>query len=457
MTGTLIPASLTITAGDDGSIGQDFVGFSYEKTALSQPLFVASNSNLIGIFKRLGSGVLRIGGNLVEMSTWNANGTGQTPGQIAPSDVDALAAFLKATGWKCLYGVNLEGAIEGSTAKPTTPALAAAEVAYVARQLDSSLLGIEIGNEPDLYGGKQSFYRGRWSFSQFLTLWSQFRDAIVAAAPGVPLTGPGCINNVATWTIPFSQAMTKGEFALLTQHYYPAVGEAPTSTAETLMLPDPNLNSRLPSLKAAAHAIGVPYRITECNSYAHGGAPSVSNAYASSLWALDYLFRCAQGGASGVNFHGGGNRAYTPIADQAGAVVGTRPVFYGILLFTLAGRGTLYPTQMSAGWVNATAYAVKTASDRLNVVVINKDLIQNLELTIEVPHRSKSATLLTMTQHTSGATTPDLRATGGVTIQAGTVNPDGSFFPSPANSLRLHGSRLQCHIPALSAALIQIL
>jgi hypothetical protein len=188
-----------------------------------------------------------------------------------------------------------------------------------------------------------------------------------------------------------------------------------------------------------------------------GGSSGGSDSYASSLWVIDYLFNCVQGGASGVNFHGGGNGpGYIPIADSNGSVVGARPEFNGILLFTLAGQGTLYTTQISAGSLNVTAYAVKTTSGGLNLVVVNKDLTQNLRLTTQLPQSASSATLLAMTQLTSGAAGPDLSAASGVTIQGANVNPDGTFSPSAAYTLNPSGSQLTCYVPALSAVLIQI-
>jgi hypothetical protein len=451
--GPLTQASLIVTAAAAGSIGPAFAGLSYEKSKLYGPLFTASNSDLIGMFNRLGPSVLRIGGNSVDRNIWSPNGPGQTAGQIAPSDVDLLAAFVKAAGWQCLYGVNLGGAATGAT----TPALAAAEVAYAAQQLGSSLLGIEIGNEPDLYGDSGHYFAGNWSLSQFLTLWGQFRTAILASAPGVPITGPADAGNESTWTVPFAQSATKNDITLLTQHYYRANGQLPTSTAAYLITPDPTLIANLAILEAGAQNIGVPYRMSECNSFYNGGSSGVSDSYASSLWVIDYLFNCAQGGASGVNFHGGGDGpGYTPIADSDGSVVGARPEFYGILLFTLAGQGTLYTTQISAGSLNVTAYAVKTAAGGLNLIVVNKDLTQNLHLTTQLPQSANSAILLAMTQLTSGATTPDLTATSGVTIQNANVNPDGAFSPSAAYTLNPSGSQLVCYVPALSAVLIQI-
>ncbi len=451
--GPLTQVSLTVTASAAGSIGPAFAGLSYEKSELYGAVFNATNVDLIGMFKRLGPSVLRIGGNSVDRNVWTPNGPGKTAGQIAPRDVDSLAAFVKAADWQCLYGINLGGTAAGAT----TPALAAAEVAYVSQQFGSSLLGIEIGNEPDLYGDAGNYFAGNWSLAQLLTLWGQFRAAILANTPGVPITGPADASNEAKWTVPFGQTVTKSEIMLLTQHYYRANGQLPTSTAAYLITPDPTLIANLAILESGANSIGVPYRMSECNSFYNGGSSGVSDSYASSLWVIDYLFNCAQGGAVGVNFHGSGDGSgYTPIADNNGSVVGGRPEFYGILLFTLAGQGTLYTTDISAGSLNVTAYAVKLASGGLNLIVVNKDLTQNLQLTTQLPQSSSSATLLAMTQLTSGATGPDLSATSGVTIQGASVNPDGTFSPSPAYMLNPSGEQLTCYVPALSAVLIQI-
>lgn len=452
-TGAITQATMTVAASAAGTIGPAFAGLSYEKNTLYEPLFTGSNADLIGMFKRLGTSVLRIGGNSVDKNIWNATGSGQTAGQIAPSDVNALAAFLKATGWQCLYGINLGGSATGVQ----TTALAAAEVAYVSQQLGSSLLGIEIGNECDLYGDTGNYYAGNWSLAKFETLWAQYRSAILATTPNVPITGPVSASNESSWTVPFGEAVGKTEITLLTQHYYRANGQLPTSTAAYLITPDSTLVNNLSILKAGASTIGIPYRMAECNSYYNGGASGVSDAYCSSLWIIDYLFDCAQGGASGVNFHGGGNgTGYTPIADSSGTVVEARPEFYGILFFTLAGQGTVCNTTVSAGSLNVTGYTVKTASGGLNLVVVNKDATQNLDLAITLPQTVSTATLLELTQLTAGATAPDLSATSGVTIQGASVNIDGSFTPGAAYTLSPSGTQLTCYVPALSAVLIQL-
>ena len=454
--GPLVDASLTVNAISAGSIGPSFAGLSYEKSQIHQPVFNASNSNLIGIFKRLGPSVLRIGGNSVDKTVWNPSGAGQTAGQVASSDVDALAAFVKATGWQCLYGINLGGSATGAT----NPTLAAQEVAYASQAFGSSLLGIEIGNECDLYGSTccGGYYAGNWSLAKFQTLWGQYRAAILTAAPGVPITGPASAGSISTWTIPFGQAVTKSQITLLTQHYYRGNGQSPSSTAAYLVTPDPTLVSNLATLNTGAKNIGIPYRMAECNSFYNGGASGVSNSYASSLWVIDFLFNCVQEGASGVNFHGGGNgTGYTPIADSNGTVVGARPEYYGILFFTLAGQGTLYPTQLTATGLNVTAYAVKSSSGELNIVLVNKDLTNNLTLTTELPQSASSASLIQLTQLSAGASAPGLTATSGVTIQGASVLNDGTFSPSSAYTLSLTGSQLKCYVPALTAVMIQVI
>jgi hypothetical protein len=454
-------ASLAVTATASGSVGSAFAGLSYEKNTLTEPLFSGSNSNLIGLFKRLGPSILRIGGNSVDRNVWTAAGIGQTSGQIAPSDVDALAAFLKAAGWQCLYGVNLGGAgpapyTSGAFTAATTPTLAAQEVAYVSSKLGSSLLGVEIGNEPDLYGS--SYFTGTtWTLSAFETLWAQFRAAIVAQSPGVAITGPADAGNESKWTVPFGQWATRSNITLLTQHYYRGNGQSASSTAANLITPDAAVVSDLSILNTGAQGIGVPYRMSECNSYYNGGADGVSDSYASALWVIDYLFACAQGGASGANFHGGGNGSgYTPIADSDGAVVEARPEYYGMLLFTLAGQGSLLASTLSAGGLNATAYAVKNSSGSIYLIVNNKDLTGNLDLTIQLPQSASMATLLEMTQLIHGASAPSLTATSGVTIQGASVGVDGSFSPAAAYTLSASGTQLTCYVPALSAVLIQI-
>jgi hypothetical protein len=450
--GAMTSASLTIAATATGRIGGDFVGLAYEKESLSLPRFTGSNSDLIGLFGRLGKSVLRIGGNSVDETVWMAEGKGQTAGQVAPADVDALAAFLRATGWGCIYGVNLGGSATGAT----TPELAAAEVAYVWQALGASLVGVEIGNECENYRDPGSFYQYDWTVEMFETLWTEYRDAIVARTPGAPMVGPAAGSNVGGWTIPFGESVTAQQIGMVTQHYYRGPEGSATATLEGLVSPDTALASELQLLREGAESIGVPFRMAECNSFWGGGQAGVSNAYASSLWAVDMIFQCAMGGAVGINFQGGDHGEYTVIEDDFGPVVGPRPVYYGLLMATLAGEGTLLANTLNVGSLNVTGYAVKNADGGISIVVVNKDATQNLDLSIALPESMRSATLREMTQMSEGATMPSLAATSGVTIQGGSVAVDGGFTPGEAYDVTVRGRQLSCYVPALSAVVIRV-
>jgi hypothetical protein len=436
--GPVTAATVSISKLQAGTVPARFVGLSYEKRSLSEPLFSGSNTDLIGLFRRLGPSLLRIGGNSVDETIWNPNGPGQTAGQTAPSDVDALAAFLSAVDWQVLYGVNLA---------QSTPAVAASEVAYAAKTLGSSLFGIEIGNEPDLYAGH--YFPSTWNFSDYLRLWQGFRSAILAESAGVPLTGPVIAYNTS-WFSSFAQA-EGSSVALLSAHYYRGNGQSASSTIpELISYPDRNLEAYLAALEPPAAAAGVPFRLAETNSFYHGGAPNISDSYASALWAIDHLFTIALGGGVGANFHGGGNSTgYTPIADKDGIVVEARPEYYGALLTALAGQGPLLDTTITAGSLNVSAYTVQNSPTQLSLILLNKETSQNLKFTATSPTAVQSVSMQVLTG-------PSLAATSGVTIQGSGVSPNGSFAPNASYGLSASGETFGGYVPAESAVLVAL-
>jgi hypothetical protein len=304
------------------------------------------------------------------------------------------------------------------------------------------LYGIELGNECDFYG---------WPLSRFETVWEQFRAAILPAAPDVLFTGPASGGYISLWTVPFGEFATRQQIALLTQHYYRGNGLSPSSTAEELVSVDTALPGECRQLQAAALNIGIPWRMSETNSFYDGGSIGVSNSYASSLWVIDHLATIALNGGVGVNMHGGGNGAtYTPIEDNKGVVVEARPEYYGLLMFNLLGQGQMLNTTVNAGGLNVTAYTVRPAGGRLNILLVNKDSNQNVQTNIACGQRVKQASLLQMTG-------PDLAATTGVMIQGAAVNLDGSFTPGPAWAApKITGEAVTCYVPALSAVLLQV-
>ncbi|BAM88102.1 putative lipoprotein [Bradyrhizobium oligotrophicum S58] len=111
-----------------------FVGLSYEKDKLRQPMFTPGNDDLLGLYRLLGPGVLRIGANAVDRCAWLGGVPGLAP--IQSEMVDALTAFAKQADWQVIYGINLAN---------NTTARAAAEASYAARALGDTLSAFEIG------------------------------------------------------------------------------------------------------------------------------------------------------------------------------------------------------------------------------------------------------------------------------------------------------------------------
>src|SRR5262249_25291314 len=205
-----------------------------------------------------------------------------------------------------------------------------------------------------------------------------FAEAVGEAAPGAPLSGPdtGAYGTLTftpdpgtgvSWTERFaSDERDSGRIADFTQHYYVGAGPGKTTAQQaisnmlspewvngttigtqprrTTYTPYPSLYANLLARVAEA---GLRYRLTESNDYLVG-VPGASNAFASALWALDYMHWWAAHGAAGVNFH---NKQWlytgtiVPDPAAAGAGYAVTPKGYGIKAFTLgsAGRGKTTP------------------------------------------------------------------------------------------------------------------
>jgi hypothetical protein len=421
-------------------IGSRFAGLSYEKDKLAEPLSTGSNTALIELFRLLGPGVLRIGANAVDRSSWNGAG-GLTP--ILPSQIDALAAFLQATEWQLIYGVNMAR---------NTPANAAEEAAYVSGRLGPSLLAWEIGNEPDLYVRKE--YRpADWTYTDYLREWRAMRDAMSAASPGVAFSGPATAFDLRRFSLPF--AKDEGDsISMLTQHYYRADRDDPASTLSLLLRPDPNLVSDLRALVAAASDAGIAQgvRLDEANSFFGGGKKNVSNVFGAALWVLDFLFICALRGCTGVNMHsGGGGPGYTPIADRVGVVVEARPEFYGMVMFAQAAQGLpMEGVVERSAVINVSAWGVQRDDGGRNAVLINKDKSRSVEINVSTGIAADRFEPLWL----RGTA---LDATGGQTLNGIPISNDGRWSRLPQEPMIASDGVLKVTLPPASAVLLRSL
>jgi hypothetical protein len=445
--GTPVPGTVTVNRGMmAGHVPPAFAGLSYEKEHLTDAYFSGSNAALIAMLKLLGPSVLRIGGNAVDAAMWQPSAMPVAPGTVGSAigtvDVDNLAALVAASGWKAIYGINL---------KTNTPTTAADEAKYAASKLGATLYAFEVGNEVEQFG---------LSYTQVLANWNGEVQAIKGAVANAQFDGPdtGGVGAYNTWTVPFAKDEASS-IMLLTQHYYRGNGTSASSTMSELLAPDPTLAGLLGGVGGAASSnnISSGFRLTEANSFYDHGAPGVSDALGSALWALDFMFNVAAHGGTGVNFHGGGPGQdpkhpnipfyYSPIEEANSQVVGAKPIFYGLLLFSQAGSGDLYATTAKAGSLNFSAYSIAQSDGSTNVVLNNKDAMTPIQASVDVGAAVSSAEAV----YLQG---PSLTATSGVTLAGAGVSPAGAWTPNAPYALPVSGNVVTVLVPPASAALV---
>ncbi|MBR8074732.1 glycosyl hydrolase family 79 C-terminal domain-containing protein [Burkholderia cenocepacia] len=456
------PVTLTIESAVAGaaSLSPASSGLSFEKAQLSAGLFSGDNRSLIALFRQLGPGVLRIGGNSVNKTTWDdskdPSGQGMIPGHIAPSDVDRLADFLNATGWRVIYGINF--ATENATQMSS-------EAAYVTRKLGSRLAGLELGNEPDLYN-HNGLRPSTYTFNQFLDEWRTDARATQGSGRNPALTGPASSYNFMHYTIPFAQNIGGG-IQLLTQHYYTnsscpnsATGYAPSIPG--MLAADPRLPGELQALVRAASDNGVSggARMDEANSFYScphlSGAPGVSNAFASALWAVDFLFTNARYGMRGVNFHSGNTAYYSPIQTHAAAVTSVQPEYYGLWLFGQAvdmSSGTLLETRIDMSVqppLPIKAYDVLAQDGSHRVLILNESASDG---DVTVQHLPPNATRAALLRLSSTGGLSDIAAAD-VSVNGAHLSADGTWDSPPAPTTQpVSNGSMTVHVAAGSALL----
>src|SRR5215472_14919838 len=347
------------------AIASDFIGLSYESAVVAaNDFFTADNRTLLRLLRTLSpEGVLRIGGNTSERTLWRTQDTlvQRENFVITPSAIDRLAGFLRALGWRLIYGLNLAAGTSQDVA---------AEAAYVAGAVGPQLLAFQIGNEPDGFGRWSGVRPKTYDLSAFLNEWKRFHAAIRAAVPDARFAGPDVAAETG-WIAPFADAAPAG-LVMLTRHYY-ADGPAsnPAVTLGRLMRSAGQIAPVLAQMAAIGTAHHLPWRIAETNSVYAGGRPGVSDTLGAALWGAELMFQIAAAGGAGVNFHAGEDKIYTPISHGRGGGLTARALYYGMLVFAQAS-GDLVPARLDSGSAALAAYAVRAADGALRLVLINK-------------------------------------------------------------------------------------
>ena len=459
------PVAITVDARNPGpAVPGDFAGLSFERGTLNSGnagvsgyLFSPDNISLITLFRNLGLRNLRIGGGSVD--TMIPAGTGSD----GVTGIDNLFGFAAAANAKIIYTLRLLN-------PPAHPAgdlksINAQVAGYIWSHYRAQVANFAIGNEPDwhafhTYPGhpfdpaiyeEVSGVPGS-AYPSYLADWRSLAGVVTAAARGAALSGPdtGAYSTLTyspspddgvSWTQRFARdEQGPARIADVTQHYYVGGGPGTTTAGQAIsnMLSPQWVNDTATGTQpsrttytpypwlytqnlAPVAAAGLRYRLTESNDYLTG-VPGASNAFASALWALDYLHWWAAQGAAGVNFH---NKQWiwtdTIIPDPAApGGYAITPKGYAIKAFTLGSAGHVKPVAITnADGINLTAYCVgRTGLDY--VTIINKTQgtgAADAEVTIAGSgYRRQGTAVMTLASGMPGDATGASASLGGATI-----------------------------------------
>ncbi len=276
-----------------------------------------------------------------------------------------------------------------------TPMLAAAWAQEAeAAMPKGSIIGFEVGNEPDLYN--QSFWLQATEHDKFdarvlprhLTPADYAQDfvaysrALAKVAPGVPLYGPALAypNTDANWAATLLAGPHPGLKVISVHRYpysacaFPGSPEYPTIARILSQQASAGMAESIRPALVIARRAGLPLRLTEINSVTCGGLRRVSNTFATALWAPDAIFELMRIGVSGVNLHARESAINDPFTFGRYGMK-ARPLLYGLILFarTLGPDAKLITTSLrSARSLNLKAWVVKVSTDTLHVLLMDK-------------------------------------------------------------------------------------
>jgi len=455
------------TRRKQGRIPDDFTGLGYEISSVAIPgLLSDKNRAYVRLVRGLGAnGVIRVGGITSDSASFAPDAVASSAAKstvINTANLRELGAFLDATGWRLIWGLNL-----GSGDMKN----AAEEAVAVAAAVKDKLLAFEIGNEPDGFAGDAlNAHRPKnYGYGDYLKEYRAYKAAIRSKLPNAPFAGPD-----ASWATDWVSRFATDEgrdLKLLTKHYYRAGANNPyldklidssqraayearakNNKIELLIREDANLRGMLQELSTVASVSHVPFRICEANSFYGGGQPGVSDAFASALWVLDFMWTLAYGGAAGVNMQTGVNHLdfvsyYSAIRTDANGAVSVGPEYYGMLAFAQAGKGERIALDYDADGMNLTAYAVLGDHGDLMLTLINKDPNADADITMTTGQTFQKATAWRL----KGLA---LDSADNVTLGGIEVAANDRWHAREVEFLLTVGGAGEIHVPAASAAIV---
>jgi hypothetical protein len=460
-------AQLSLVAGvPDVRVPRSFLGISTEYWSL--PMYerrLRPFERIVALLHVRGDGpfVLRVGGDSADQTFWRAAIAKPPPGAFTVTRrwLARTRTLVRQQHVRLILDLNLL-----SDSPFTAAEWARAAYRALPRR---TIVGFEVGNEPDIYSRHYwlaMFARSgfgarvlplRLSATQYASDFVSDAQAIRQVAPGIPIVGPALANprRDAFW-VPRLLAVAGGQLAAVTAHRYPFSACVkprsdvfPTIARVLSERASAGLARALSNVIGIAHHAGLPFRLTELNSVTCGGRRGVSNTFATALWAPDALFELLRAGVDGVNVHvraGRINAAFVPRGNGLQA----QPLLYGMVLFarTLGPGARLVPSRLTAPQApDLKAWTVRLPGT-FHVLLINKG--------------RRAASVLIRIHGTAPAlvqrlSAPSVRATVGVELAGQQLGPDGRWQGRRDSDVVKPGKLgYRVTVSGISAALVSI-
>jgi hypothetical protein len=448
-------------------VPRSFFGISTEYSSLpvyeqQLPLF----ERVLSLLHVGGDGplVLRVGGNSADDTLWEPR-AGRTPPWaigLTPQVLRRTRRLVRRDGVKLILDLNL------ITASPQKAALLARAAERALPR--GSIIGFEIGNEPDDYSPKNwlatvavtpfrpGFLPDDVSTGTYTHDFRSYGRALARVAPGIPLAGPALANPVrnAGWISSLLSSPHRGLGTVTAHRYlysacakhrsasYPTIARLLSEHATADMA-----HKIIPAVRMA-HRAGLKFRLTELNSVSCQGVHGVSNAFATALWAPDALFELLRAGLDGVNIHvrtDAINAAFTLSRHGLDA----RPLLYGMILFarTLSPDPQLVRVKLRAnGSLHLKAWAVRVGGGRIHLLLINKGS-QTVNVRVDLP--------ATAPAEVERLLAPSAASTSGMTLDGQQLGRDGRWQGRHTNETVAPGRNgYLVTVPPTSAALVTV-
>jgi hypothetical protein len=467
---SLVQAVVTITPQAPAiAVPQSFFGLSTEYWELPR------NERRLSIFERVlallharGNGplILRIGGDSADHTYWGTKTRKLPPRafKLTPRWFSRTGTLVRRAGLRLILDLNLV-----ANSPPMAVQVARAAQADLPH---GSIIGFEIGNEPDDYH-RGLWYRlvsiartslahsvlsGNYSARSYVDNFRSYARALARVGSSVPLVGPAVAHpdrNV-DW---FSRLIAHGHGALgiASAHRYPlsaCVNRTSSRYPTVTRLLGENASAGPARTVAAAvrlaHRARLPFRLTELNSVTCGGRRGVSDTFATALWAPDALFELLRAGVDGVNVHVREDTINAPFTLTKRGLQ-ARPLLYGLILFaqTLGRDGHLVRLRMHAPpGAHLEVWAVQVAGGAWRVLVLDKGKrAARIDLHLPAGGPATVERLLA----------PSAAARSGVTLGGQWLGRDGSWQGHRVVQTITPGARgYELTMPPLSAALISL-